>query len=725
MVDYVLSQTVTPFLEDTSKADSQCRVLDPACGSGIFLIETVRKIIEKELVLTGRKKISDARLWNLIKSNIYGIDIDAEAIDISIFSLYITILDYKQPAEIESFRFETLKNENFFGGDDADFFNESHIFNKKIQSLDFIVGNPPWGNVSKSAYLNYIERRNQNENKGKANEEKLELAIGDKEICQAFLVRTSDFGTEKKVPKCSLVVSSKVLYNSGTNSKKFRNYFLTKFHIKQVVELSPINNKIRGGNHIFDAARYPAAVITFIPEKNNKITFENLIQHITVKPNRFFLYYKTIVVEKQDVKNIKQSYFIEGCGGFDWLWKVLVYGNILDIHFIRKIKQQKDTSGLFNLNEYESNGGLKITDGKQKKDTSKILDFDYFDADKEFRPFIVVSNRKWKKEAELKGIKNYKIGYLPDIRFFQGSKLLFKKGVVLMPREGEHYFEAVTAFHEGDITFTSTVGSLIPKTQDIKESKTVLSALSAIFNSQLFTYYILNIGSSLGIEKSRINFDEFLGFPIKIDNELSRLALSITNDTSIFSGNANILKSKRRIEKRISQLYQLNDIELALIDYANSVSIPVLLRQKTAIFRSLDFSLSNDVTYMNAYLNKFINFLQPKFERINKILRPEILYTDYFVRINFYVDSKKSRNSQLDFTKVDTNDLQLLIGDLGVYKVCKNLYIQQDVRGFTSGFFYLIKPNERRLWHAAVSYLDAMEFEDELTKAQIKNHLKK
>ncbi len=215
------------------------------------------------------------------------------------------------------------------------------------------------------------------------------LQIGDKEICQAFIIRTSDFASKTKVPQCCFVVSSKILYNTESSSKAFRNYLLRKFHINQVVELSPVNNKIRGGNHIFDDARQPAAVITFKYEPQNLPTYNNVIKHITVKPNLFFLYYKTIVIEKHDVKNIKQEYFIEYFGGFDWLWKVLVHGSALDIHFIKRLKEDFKTVREL-LFSYEQKGGLKMKDGDKKIDTQKILNYDYLDAEKEFRPFTTL-----------------------------------------------------------------------------------------------------------------------------------------------------------------------------------------------------------------------------------------------------------------------------------------------------------------------------------------------
>jgi type I restriction-modification system DNA methylase subunit len=45
LVDYILSETVSKEIETTQNTD--CKVLDPACGSGVFLVESLRKIIEK------------------------------------------------------------------------------------------------------------------------------------------------------------------------------------------------------------------------------------------------------------------------------------------------------------------------------------------------------------------------------------------------------------------------------------------------------------------------------------------------------------------------------------------------------------------------------------------------------------------------------------------------------------------------------------------------------
>ncbi|RKM87689.1 hypothetical protein D7036_24850, partial [Aquimarina sp. BL5] len=241
LVDYVLSQTVKPHLGKSNI--TKCKILDPSCGSGIFLVESLRRIIDKEIKVeeasfsNGLKKelISNDRLWELLEDNIYGIDIDQNAIEITIFSLYITLLDYKtHPKEIENFEFRPLRNKNLFGGSEADFFNTDNPFNKlfkKKVKLDFIVGNPPWGAVLKSNYVNYIKERALAE---KQKEPKaVRLAIGNKEISQAFMVRVDDLIQSNAQTKICFIVTGKNLYNSDKSAENWRKYFLTNFNIHQ------------------------------------------------------------------------------------------------------------------------------------------------------------------------------------------------------------------------------------------------------------------------------------------------------------------------------------------------------------------------------------------------------------------------------------------------------------------------------------------------------------
>lgn len=716
LVDYVLSQTVTPFLNVTKSDDAvKCKVLDPSCGSGIFLVETARKLIEKEIAVTGSDVISDSRIWKLIKQNIFGIDIDSDAIDITVFSLYVTILDYKKPADIAKFKFQKLKDDNLFGGSDADFFNLEHDFNRIVKNLDFIIGNPPWGKVSSSRYLDYIKQRNEQEKKTSKDKRYIGIKIGSKEICQAFLLRTSDF-KQGQTLKCCLVVSSKVLYNSQETARNFRHYFLSNYRIKQVVELSLVNNKIRGGTHIFDDARQPAAVLTFFPTKGLEDTSINEVEHITVKPNRFFLHYRTILIEKHDRKLIQQSYFMERMAGFDWLWKVLVHGNVLDVHFIRRLRSRSFDSvkNYLKKENFLYKGGLKEVDGKNKHDTTAINSFKYLDPDKGFTQYLMASQRTWRKYIESNTkIKDGKVGYLPELKYFSGQKLLIKKGVVLKPRPGEHYFGGVAGFDEGKYVFTSTICSIIPGIQT-DESRLKLLALTAIFNSKFFTYFLFNSSSSAGIERSRVHFNEYFDLPTVYSSKLGELALKISEGMKEPMFDSTQLRSE--IEKEIARIYNLSNIEKSLIDYCFDVSIPVLLREtKTAIFKKFDLSRKEQSTKFDKYVNAFKSVLSSRFELQGKYMKVQVMYSDFFVRVNYTLVSDES--TAVEKTMVSNDNLEVMMGDLGIYRVCRDLYIQQDVRGFVDDGFYFIKPNERKLWHESVGYLDGLELNEAIATA--------
>lgn len=397
LVDYILSQTVTPFLSHSNTAS--CKILDPACGSGIFLVESLRKIVEKHIQIESSKLkeeeylITNQMLWSLLRENIFGIDIDNDAIEVTIFSLYITLLDYKTPIEIENFKFEQLKGVNLFGGPNADFFNVHAPFNALFQDdvkLDFILGNPPWGKVVQSNYINYIKDRRNFEAFKNLKDTRTPLEIGNKEIAQAFLIRVSDIIQSNQHTKCALIVTGKCLYNSDDTAKNWRKYFLSNYIVKQVVELSSVNNKIVGGHQIFEAARQPTAIIFYSPASPQEHTGNNLITHISVKPNRFFNYFRTIVIEKHDVKKIMQRFFNSQDDGYDWLWKVLLHGNTLDFYFLKRIKENYPSfEKVIKDQKFLYKGGLKITDGINRNNTDKIKNYSYLDVDarKEFQPY--------------------------------------------------------------------------------------------------------------------------------------------------------------------------------------------------------------------------------------------------------------------------------------------------------------------------------------------------
>jgi hypothetical protein len=639
IVDYILSQTVTPFLEDQQIAS--CKVLDPACGSGIFLVETLRKIIEKEIIIlqNNNELLTNGRLWQLTKENIFGIDIDGDAIEITIFSLYITLLDYKTPIEIEDFQFQRLKGENLFGGTECDFFNLTSPFNALFTqqvSLDFILGNPPWGIVKTSVYEDYILNRKKNEQKISLGASKLKgpiifpeipLEIGNREISQAFLVRISDFASNANL-KVGLVVSAKNLYNSDRTSKMWREYFLSNFVLTQVLELSCVNNKIVGGNQIFEEAKMAPAILFYELPKSENHLLKNIVRHITVKPNRFFNYFRTIVIEKHDIKKVLQQKFVSRFGGYDWLWKVMLHGNILDFYFMLRLKSFDSIKEYMYKFDLDFRGGLKIKDGPKEFDTNDIKDYKYLEVEsrKEFKQYRLMSSQTWGENVRAKWEKangstnrngrnriglEGKVGFLPNIYYFQGQKLLIKKGL-----EAGDNFKAVAAYSNEDIVFTSTVCAVKPLSGSphAEQAPYILKNLTGIINSAFFTYYILNTSSSAGVDRTRADYEEIFSAPASDSQELSRLVEKIqgvhgSQNKGAFFTSHDLTKEEEiqtieyEINNEIKSLFKITTLEQSLIDYSTEIAIPVLKRVEETnygnidIFRTLQISSEKDTGF--------------------------------------------------------------------------------------------------------------------------------
>jgi len=154
IVDYIVRNTLNSFLKGrTDNKAPRVRILDPACGSGSFLIkafETLNRYLKRKNWLTNKHRI------NILTSNIYGVDLDEKAIKIAQLNLLLRALKKREllPSlynircgnSLLSGTEKSLKER--FGKDwkKKKSFNWKERFSKvfKQGGFDIIVGNPPY-----------------------------------------------------------------------------------------------------------------------------------------------------------------------------------------------------------------------------------------------------------------------------------------------------------------------------------------------------------------------------------------------------------------------------------------------------------------------------------------------------------------------------------------------------------------------------------------------------
>ena len=540
LVDYILNNT----LDKKLKNNTTCKVLDPSCGSGIFLVESLRRIIDKNLEL--KSKLTPNELKEILTSNIYGIDIDKDAIQMTILSIQLTLFDYLDVEEIKHFKMPELLNKNFFNDD---FFNLDGLFNS-LNEFDLIAGNPPWESKQKS-HIEYCE--------------KMDLPNSNKQIAQSFLLRVDDFINDSS--DVALIVTSKLLYN--LNDLKFRKYFLKNFNLTEVLEFSSIRREI------FNNAIGPGSILFY----NSNMKNCGDIKHISLKPNKLFYLLSSVVIQKSDVKYISQKDLYN----HDWVWKVLVYGNTLDFQLINRLYSKKNIGDYFKKYDLTSSRGICI--GNKTKDATKYSEYNFLDVTRQMlqRYYIDESHvEKWNIEKVERPRKE---------EVFTPPYVLFKQ--ILTPN-----LECVATYSEKEWVFTNSIISINGKKDDEKILKSILGFL----NSRLFSYLSLLTFSTIGIEREIILLKEIEKIPLVINDTLVEYV-----DKMLNCNDSEYLETiQHDIDELIFDLLSFNELEKDLVNYFTDVTLPML--KKENVYHKVSNDTLKD--YIMVFVEYFKNYFK-------------------------------------------------------------------------------------------------------------------
>lgn len=119
--------------------DAHARILDPTCGSGLFLVQALRRLTWKRCGDGPRPR---ALIRDILYRQVFGIDIEPAALRVAAFSLYLAALELEtEAASGESTRFERLIDLTLWP---LDFLQSSTERFAASLGVDALVGNPPW-----------------------------------------------------------------------------------------------------------------------------------------------------------------------------------------------------------------------------------------------------------------------------------------------------------------------------------------------------------------------------------------------------------------------------------------------------------------------------------------------------------------------------------------------------------------------------------------------------
>ena len=194
-------------------------VLDPACGSGIFLVE-----VYKRMVLHWRMRNSwarpDVNTLRKMFDHIHGVDVEKKAVEVAMVSLFLAMCDALEPSEIRSsvrmfppLIGQTLHSKCFF---------EAVETNLIQRTVGAVVGNPPFESALTTPGA---ERRY-------AAYQLTHGRLADKQLAYLFLHEAMELLEEDGVT--AMVQPAGFLYN--INASLFRRTFFDRWTVREVLD---------------------------------------------------------------------------------------------------------------------------------------------------------------------------------------------------------------------------------------------------------------------------------------------------------------------------------------------------------------------------------------------------------------------------------------------------------------------------------------------------------
>ena len=692
LVEYILSNTIDKHFEKKENRNkAECKIFDPSVGSGIFLVQAFRRMVDKEIENNIDHKISKVRLREIAENNLFGIDINAQALKVTCFSIYIAILDYQDPKTIlDKFHFPKLIGENLFC---ANFFNTNDPYNEIIKSkkVDFVLGNPPWKKDKSIEHLNWINSTNTFSKKIK----------GELEIAQSFLLRSNDFMTAQTIS--ALIVTSTIFYNVSITSKEFKTLFLTKFCLNSFFDLSPVRRLI------FEEKDSPCTII-FYHQSDGQNFLNNIVTHQSIKANTFLKYYKTLVIEKFDQKKILQKYFLEK----DWMFKVALYGNSLDFVLLKKLEDGKSRiiDLIDNQTIFKGAGIHKGT--KEKYAPFKSILKKAIIENNEVQPYFSHS-------ASAKIIKE------TDVYIKSGREQgLYKGKQILIKEQAKNESEIVISLTDKEYVFRSGVFSISSK----NETEKIYEIYSYLI-SNLYQYYIFITSGSWGTStRPQIRLDEeYLSFPYikpnkNTQSDLLQLVNAFLLPYQIHDSKFHLDEcqkdefSLKKINLLIEKLYHIKGYEKDLIDYVLDVSRYQFQESKLDwIVRKIDNNIIVLKKYAAVFLREFKYIYEDEFMQI------DVYALNHFIAMNFVFFKEKPKDEIRIISDSEISNekevFNAIAKNISISKITKDLYIQKDIKGFEENSFYIIKPNEYKCWHRAMAWYDIAEIKEAIQSSEL------
>jgi len=206
-------------------------ILDPACGSGIYLVEAYKRVVLHWRYRNDWKRPNQTILKKLLTKRLRGIDKEEGAVELAAFSLCLALCDALEPQDIRTSvkLFPPLKEKTIHTG----CFFEACEQRKVKERVGVIVGNPPFTSTLGTDGAQRAYERYQTEHE----------TLPDKQLAYLFLHESMEMLAPGGV--LSMLQQYNFLYNQ--KSLAFRRTFIERWDVREILDFISVRGLFQKG----------------------------------------------------------------------------------------------------------------------------------------------------------------------------------------------------------------------------------------------------------------------------------------------------------------------------------------------------------------------------------------------------------------------------------------------------------------------------------------------
>lgn len=488
----VLAELVLSRLLSARELARNARVLDPACGSGIFLVESFRRIVRYGWHKNQNRPGFDA-LKRILGEQIAGIEVNEEAARITAFSLYLALLHYLDPPAITEQIKQGNKLPNLLVSDSesknhcnciwvGNAFDTAAIESNPLWSsrfgkhcADIIVSNPPWGAPGNKADTAVKARQTVMLEWCRVNKK----PIGNKEPSQAFLWRSLDF--LKDGGKAAVLVSAGVLFKQSATTQAFREQWMDRVRLIEVFNFTHVRK------FFFKGAVSPFVIICFAKGKQDNFA----VKYWSAKQVMALKETQAVLLSKYDIHTLRNEYLASS-----ELWKSYWFGRLADRQFIKWLQFKKQLR--YYIDRDNSGRGYQLV--------TKDLNADKLQS---FKALLKLESRYEPPVFTSPPERVYCFGAEGAYR---GFRVLVNEGI---SENSQPQGIIISQFSDIPFCFYRSVYGLKLLEQEEWSHKVLLGILWSSFAR----YYFFMTSANWGLWHHKLLLDELLRLPVVLDKE--------------------------------------------------------------------------------------------------------------------------------------------------------------------------------------------------------------